>query len=206
MDYTWLNSVLPVAGEKMRYSPLDPNRRPFEPGDSLSGSQITSSFERHQNRSPPSHLPGVDTDVTHHTEGLANGLRPIVRSPVSGRVQPPLDGGRYGTVKIRDASGYTHVLLHMRLNYEAPVSGRAFPLGLTLQIGDPIGFLGNTGTARDHLHQSLVDPHGRIVDPTKYYYGEDGRVTGPKTDNTPMPTGTPIRFDSTRPLNTGRLA
>ncbi len=55
---------------------------------------------------------GVDFNYVGGQNGI-NLRHPSVHSPVSGTVVAPV-GGQYGTVKIRDAEGNTHELLHLQ--------------------------------------------------------------------------------------------
>ncbi|NNG74286.1 M23 family metallopeptidase [Rhizobium laguerreae] len=156
---------------------------------------ITSTFIAHTRRTPPSRFPGVDSDLrlSSPTEGLARALKPDVLSPVSGVVV--YSGERWNKgVQIKDESGYIHAILHMHLDYEAPVTGRIYPLvvGERVLIGQPIGKLGNVGAEIDHVHHTMIDPKGKLVDPRTLFYGRDGRVM----PSSGLPTGEPIFYDN----------
>ena len=185
MDFLRLLAAFPATrgfGEPQNVGhSVVPELRSFQATEILdSGVEVAGQgFHGHMERRTPSKSPGIDVDVTYDTEHLANGERPTVRSPVSGEVvfRGP---GRDGTVRIRDRNGYEHTVLHNRLNFEGPIEGRMYPLGETVQKGDPIGVVGNQGTARDHVHYSIKHPAGYYVDPKNQNFDKDGTVLGPR--------------------------
>jgi RHS repeat-associated protein len=120
---------------------------------------ITSSFEDHQKRDPPSNLPGIDlrTAKGHGTE---------VFSPVSGTVDPNrtrsggTPGGRANQVAVRENStGILVYLVHVTPNKNIPSSVTA---------GDRVAVTDDTGVqTAEHLHVAARDRHGNLIDPVK---------------------------------------
>ena len=134
---------------------------PLNPGDVVTGGEITSSFDQHQNRPRPS--AGVDID----RRGLPEGSRVEVRSPVAGTVTRVSE--RWGMVRITDSAGNNHEFIH--LSTSEPTVG----LGEPVSVGDRIGAMGNTVPAgnppvRDHVHYQIKDPAGNNLNPETFDY------------------------------------
>lgn len=109
---------------------------------------------------------GVDFNYVGGQSG-ANLRHPTVRSPVSGEVV--FSGGDYGTVKIRDAQGNMHEILHMDSR-----SVQVTNPPTRVQAGDPIGTMGGRGPGgasdyAQHVHYQMRDPNGRLLDPEAYW-------------------------------------
>lgn len=106
---------------------------------------------------------GTDFNYVGGQTGI-NLAHPAVHSPVAGVVT--LSGGAFGTVKIRDAQGYSHEILHL--------DARQVEAGQTVAAGDPIGTMGGRGPdgpaqyAR-HVHYQLRDPQGALVSPEAFW-------------------------------------
>lgn len=156
--------------EKSNY-PSPQVSRDFEPSSLLKDSKKVEGFRDHLQRVKPSKSPGVDLDVSYPTESLSFQNKPIVTSPVSGKVV--FSGGKDGTVTVQDQSGYYHKMLHMKR--VGPVE--FVKAGDAVQMGDPVGLLGNTNTNRDHLHYSISEDNSVYFDPyTLRYDTETGKV------------------------------
>ena len=106
---------------------------------------------------------GTDFNYVGGQTGI-NLTHPVVHSPVAGVVT--FSGGAFGTVKVRDAQGYSHEILHL--------DARQVEAGQTLAAGDPIGTMGGRGPdgpaqyAR-HVHYQLRDPQGALVSPEAFW-------------------------------------
>lgn len=123
---------------------------------------VTGRFGEH--RSNGSHG-GVDFNYIGGESGL-NLRHPTVHSPVSGTVI--FSGGEFGTVKIRDAQGNVHEILHL--------DTRSVETEEPIRAGDPIGTMGGRGPRganqyAQHVHYQLRDPHGHTIDPTAFWHG-----------------------------------
>ncbi|MHC2252528.1 hypothetical protein ACVILK_002220 [Bradyrhizobium embrapense] len=75
-------------------------------------------------------------------------------------------GGRYGTIAIRDADGFSHEILHSHSQHVS--------VGDPVAAGQFIGTMGNTGASADpkkanHVHYQLRDPAGRVIDPSAFW-------------------------------------
>ena len=92
---------------------------------------------------------------------------PIV-SPVSGKVTSVRSGGKGGyTVTILGEDGHKYYFAHM--NAQARVNR-----GDTINAGTHVGYVGNSGNAKGttpHLHFSMRDSQGRVVNPYNYLKG-----------------------------------
>ncbi|MDR6989989.1 peptidoglycan-binding protein [Luteimonas sp. 3794] len=106
---------------------------------------------------------GTDFNYVGGQNGL-NLAHPAVHSPVAGVVT--MSGGAFGTVKIRDAQGHSHEILHLE--------DRLVVAGQTIAAGDPIGTMGGRGPdgpeqyAR-HVHYQLRDPQGALLSPEAFW-------------------------------------
>ncbi len=111
---------------------------------------------------------GTDFNYVGGQTGV-NRQHPTVHSPVSGTVT--FSGGDFGTVKIRDAQGNSHEILHLQ--------GRQVSEGQTVAAGDPIGTMGGRGPNganqyAQHVHYQLRDPGGSIISPERFW--NEGRA------------------------------
>lgn len=108
---------------------------------------------------------GVDFNYVGGQTGR-NLQHPVVNAPVSGKVT--FSGGAYGTVKILDAQGNSHEILHLH--------SRNVKEGDTVQAGKPIGTMGGRGPDgpnqyAQHVHYQLRNPAGSIIDPVSFWNG-----------------------------------
>ena len=93
-----------------------------------------------------------------------NLQHPTIHAPVSGTVT--FAGGDYGTVKIRDAQGNSHEILHMQ--------GVQVKAGQTIEAGQAIGTMGGRGPNgadqyAQHVHYQLRDPAGKLQSPEAFW-------------------------------------
>ncbi|AOW14824.1 hypothetical protein LPB72_20550 [Hydrogenophaga crassostreae] len=134
---------------------------------------VTANFGERRTSGPHG---GTDFNYEGGQSGL-NMLRPAVHSPIAGEVV--FSGGQYGTVKIRDADGNTHEILHM--------DGRQVEVGDQIEAGDPIGTLGGRGPngashyAR-HVHYQMKDSAGNLINPQAWW---DARVAASEKGGSP---------------------
>ncbi|WP_232287963.1 M23 family metallopeptidase [Verminephrobacter eiseniae] len=89
---------------------------------------------------------------------------PTVYSPIGGTVT--FVGGRYGTIRIRDAGGNSHEILHTYSQYVT--------VGDAVKAGDAIGTMGGRGPKgasefRQHVHYQMKDPQGRQINPQDWW-------------------------------------
>ncbi|MEN5426353.1 peptidoglycan-binding protein [Stenotrophomonas pennii] len=106
---------------------------------------------------------GTDFNYVGGQTGL-NRQHPTINAPISGKVT--FAGGSYGTVKILDAQGNSHEILHMK---DVQVKE-----GQTIQAGQPIGTMGGRGPNgadqyAQHVHYQLKDPAGKLQSPEAFW-------------------------------------
>ncbi|AOY64587.1 peptidoglycan-binding protein [Xanthomonas citri pv. glycines] len=105
------------------------------------------------------------TDFNYQGGQTGRNLQhPTVHSPVAGTVT--FAGGSYGTVKIRDAQGNSHEILHL--------DGVKVKEGQTLSAGDAIGTMGGRGPNSasqyaQHVHYQLRDANGKLTSPENFW-------------------------------------
>lgn len=113
---------------------------------------------------------GTDFNYVGGQTGI-NLAYPTVYSPVAGVVT--LSGGTFGTVKIRDAKGNSHEILHL--------DARQVEAGQTIAVGDPVGTMGGRGPdgaeqyAR-HVHYQVRDSQGALLSPEAFWNREPAAV------------------------------
>lgn len=106
---------------------------------------------------------GVDFNYVGGQTGV-NLQYPTICSPVDGSVS--FSGGSYGTIKIKDADGFSHEILH--------TDTQSVSAGSKIQKGTPIGTMGGRGPngasqyAR-HIHYQIKNSNGEIVDPVAWW-------------------------------------
>jgi putative chitinase len=93
-----------------------------------------------------------------------NLQHPAVHSPVSGEVT--FVGGQYGTIKIRDADGNSHEILHTQ--------DQVVRVGQRVEVGTEIGHMGGRGPHgasqyAQHVHYQMKDAHGTPVNPEDFW-------------------------------------
>ncbi|UPG84682.1 peptidoglycan-binding protein [Luteibacter aegosomatis] len=125
---------------------------------------ITGHFGEHREGKPKPHG-GSDFNYVGGQSGK-NLTHPEVHSPISGEVT--FVGGQYGTIKIRDADGNSHELLH--------TSSQSVKVGQHVNVGDDIGTMGGQGpgkkgdhTYAQHVHYQIKDKDGKLVNPEEYW-------------------------------------
>src|SRR6218665_115509 len=116
-----------------------------------------------ENRGSSSPHGGVDFNYQGGQSGI-NLTNPTVYSPIGGTVT--FVGGRYGTIRIRDAGGNSHEILHTYSQYVT--------VGDAVKVGDAIGTMGGRGPKganefRQHVHYQMKDPQGRQINPQDWW-------------------------------------
>jgi len=107
---------------------------------------------------------GVDFNYVGGQQSPLNQNHPSVHSPVDGTVE--FSGGQYGTVKIKDAEGNSHEVLHLH--------NRSVASGQQINAGDQIGTMGGRGPSgpneySQHIHYRMRDSNGEVMDPQQYW-------------------------------------
>ncbi|WP_343229355.1 peptidoglycan-binding protein [uncultured Xanthomonas sp.] len=121
---------------------------------------ITGHYGEQRARGPHG---GTDFNYEGGQTGI-NRQHPTVHAPISGTVT--FSGGQYGTVKIRDAQGNSHEILHL--------DSRSVKEGDTVRAGDPIGTMGGRGPNgasqyAQHVHYQMHDANGKAVSPETWW-------------------------------------
>lgn len=137
------------------------------PHQGAHAAHITGHYGEH--RANGSHG-GSDFNYQGGQTGI-NLTHPTVHAPVSGEVT--FVGGQYGTIKIRDAQGNSHEILHTRTQLVV--------LGQQLTAGDEIGTMGGRGPHgaaqyAQHVHYQMKDGHGHAVNPEQYWSQHPAQV------------------------------
>jgi putative chitinase len=93
-----------------------------------------------------------------------NLTHPAIHSPIAGEVT--FVGGQYGTIKIRDADGNSHEILHTQ--------SQSVQVGQHIQPGDEIGQMGGrgpdgSGQYAQHVHYQMKDAQGHAVNPEEFW-------------------------------------
>jgi putative chitinase len=106
---------------------------------------------------------GADFNYVGGQNGV-NLQHPTVNSPISGKVT--FVGGQYGTIKIEDAQGNSHEILHTQ--------SQLVKEGQRVIAGQPIGTMGGRGPdgANDyaqHVHYQLKDSDGKLKSPEDFW-------------------------------------
>ena len=106
---------------------------------------------------------GSDMNYDGGQAGI-NLTHPGVHSPVSGEVT--FVGGQYGTIKVRDAQGNSHEILH--------TATQSVTVGHHVNVGDEIGTMGGRGPHgvtqyAQHVHYQMKDNQGRLINPETYW-------------------------------------
>lgn len=109
-----------------------------------------------------------------------NLQHPTDHSPVAGEVI--FVGGQYGTIKIRDAEGNSHELLHTQ--------SQSVVVGQHLEAGDAIGTMGGRGPDgatqyAQHVHYQMKDAQGLLVNPETYWSERTPDASVPSTHRPP---------------------
>lgn len=161
------------------------------PGQGGHDPHITGNFGEHRG-SRGAH---GGTDFNYEGGQAGRNLRhPTVHAPIAGTVT--FSGGQYGTVKIRDAQGNSHEILHL--------DSRSVREGQVVRAGDPIGTMGGRGPEgagqyAQHVHYQLRDPQGHLISPQTFW----DRQAPTQTTSTPTPTAAPHRGADAQVLQHG---
>ncbi|PZP61640.1 MAG: lytic transglycosylase [Pseudoxanthomonas spadix] len=130
------------------------------PGQGGQDPHITGNFGEHRGKGPHG-----GTDFNYEGGQAGRNLRhPTVHAPIDGTVT--FSGGQYGTVKIRDAQGNSHEILHL--------DSRSVREGQVVRAGDPIGTMGGRGPEgasqyAQHVHYQMRDPQGHLISPQTFW-------------------------------------
>jgi hypothetical protein len=142
---------------------------------------VTSWFGAVEGRPAGSTKPHRGVDFNYKGLGPTgiNFAHPALRSPVTGTVTQA-GQGKWGTIAIRDANGFSHEILHSHSRHVA--------VGDPVVAGQLIGTMGNTGLSKDpkvrnHVHYQLKDPTGAVIDPSAF-----SDQQGPVDPNPARPT------------------
>ncbi|TAA36770.1 peptidoglycan-binding protein [Pseudoxanthomonas winnipegensis] len=150
------------------------------PGQGGQDPHITGNFGEHRGKGPHG-----GTDFNYEGGQAGRNLRhPTVHAPIDGTVT--FSGGQYGTVKIRDAQGNSHEILHL--------DSRSVKEGQVVRAGDPIGTMGGRGPEgagqyAQHVHYQLRDPQGHLISPQTFW----DRHAPAQTTSAPTSTAAPHR-------------
>ena len=106
---------------------------------------------------------GSDFNYAGGQSGV-NLQHPGIHSPISGEVT--FVGGQYGTIKIRDADGNSHEILHTQ--------SQSVKVGQHVAVGDEIGQMGGRGPKgaqqyAQHVHYQMKDSNGHAVNPEEFW-------------------------------------
>ena len=106
---------------------------------------------------------GSDFNYAGGQSGV-NLEHPGIHSPISGEVT--FVGGQYGTIKIRDADGNSHEILHTQ--------SQSVKVGQHIEVGDEIGHMGGRGPKgseqyAQHVHYQMKDANGHAVNPEEFW-------------------------------------
>lgn len=124
------------------------------------GAHITGHYGEHRAKGPHG---GSDFNYEGGQAGV-NLTHPSIHSPISGEVT--YVGGNYGTIKIRDADGNSHEILHTQ--------SQSVKVGQHIQPGDEIGHMGGrgpdgAGQYAQHVHYQMKDAQGHAVNPEEFW-------------------------------------
>lgn len=120
----------------------------------LNSKRISDSFANHKNRKPPSGLPGTDYPCATGTKIVAVMDGTVVRANFL--------SSSGNNIKIQHADKSVSYYLHL--------SKFKVKTGQKVKQGELIGLAGSTGNSTGpHLHFSLANPKGVLVDPETMY-------------------------------------
>ncbi|MDR6843261.1 XVIPCD domain-containing protein [Pseudoxanthomonas sacheonensis] len=132
---------------------------------------VTGHYGEHRDKGDHG---GVDFNYVGGQTGI-NKQHPTINAPISGKVT--FVGGQYGTIKIEDAQGNSHEILHTQ--------SQSVKEGQQVTAGQPIGTMGGRGPdgANDyaqHVHYQLKDSTGKLKSPEDFWNKQqDVAVTNP---------------------------
>lgn len=160
----------PVSPQRTSQTPAQPpanGPRSFDdvmkvmlPPQSGVSPHITGHYGEHRNKGDHG---GVDFNYVGGQNGI-NLRHPTIHAPISGKVT--FVGGQYGTIKIEDAQGNSHEILHTH--------SQSVKEGQRITAGQPIGTMGGRGPdgANDyaqHVHYQLKDSSGKLKSPEEFW-------------------------------------
>jgi putative chitinase len=113
---------------------------------------------------------GIDFNYEGGQKGL-NLTHPKIYSPVDGEVT--FLPGNFGTIKIKDADGMSHELLHTH--------SQVVSIGDVIKLGDVLGSMGGKGPLGyhqypQHVHYQIKDFTGEVVNPHTFWAKQDGAM------------------------------
>lgn len=113
-----------------------------------------------------------------------NLTHPSIHSPIAGEVT--FVGGQYGTIKVRDADGNSHEILHTQ--------SQSVQVGQHIQAGDEIGHMGGRGPEgsaqyAQHVHYQMKDAQGHAVNPEEFWHDRHAQAPGGATPAQTPPHG-----------------
>ncbi|RZA10497.1 MAG: hypothetical protein EOP02_34285, partial [Proteobacteria bacterium] len=168
----------PAANASERGSFEDTMRVMLPPQNGVSP-HVTGHYGEHRRNGDHG---GVDFNYVGGQNGV-NLQHPTINAPISGRVS--FVGGQYGTIKIVDAEGNSHEILHTQ--------SQSVREGQQVVAGQPIGTMGGRGPdgANDyaqHVHYQLKDSQGNLRSPEEFWNGRQQVAANPTAART-EPTG-----------------
>lgn len=139
---------------------------------------VTGHYGEHRANGPHG---GSDFNYEGGQTGI-NVTHPAVHSPVAGTVT--FVGGQYGTIKIRDADGNSHEILH--------TNSQSVTVGQAVAAGDEVGSMGGRGPHGEaqyaqHVHYQMKDSQGHAINP-ETYWNERPSVAATTAHTNPGPT------------------
>lgn len=179
-------NVMPVATASPALTDLSPQDMVILPNRHLinfsASIVVSSTFQDHLNRTPPSNSPGVDiavhycynneqTDLKCHSEFDPLVYKAEIRSNASGTLVS-VNHGEWGTIRIKDDNGFIHKYHHLHRSGWFLWDG--YGIGDRIPIHHLMGFLGNTSPSdiwlSDHLHYCVYIPvDGNDLMAKEYY-------------------------------------
>lgn len=135
---------------------------------------ITGHYGEHRAKGPHG---GSDFNYEGGQSGI-NLAHPTIHSPISGEIT--FVGGQYGTIKIRDADGNSHQILHTQ--------SQTVEVGDRVEVGDAIGTMGGRGPNgasqyAQHVHYQLKDSHGNALNPEEFWNNKRILSTAHRADD-----------------------
>ncbi|MGZ7456144.1 M23 family metallopeptidase [Pseudomonas sp. Ma2-10] len=114
---------------------------------------------------------GTDFNYIGGQNGI-NLQNPKVYAPIAGTVT--FTGGNYGTIKIKDADGNSHEILH--------TSSHMVSQGATVAAGDEIGTMGGKGPNGvtqypRHVHYQMKGPNGNLISPEVWWSQQEAAAS-----------------------------
>ncbi len=114
---------------------------------------------------------GVDFNYVGGQSGI-NLQHPTVRAPIAGSVT--FVGGSYGIIKIRDAAGNSHEILHTH--------SQSVSVGQQVTAGTSLGTMGGRGPGgpnqyAQHVHYQIKNPQGQITNPQAWWDQQASNAT-----------------------------